>query len=267
MPIQLSSKHNQTPPPLWVGDLSGAIQRDEMFMVFQPKFCKNEIVGYEALCRWQHPAFGFISPINFIDVAEKTGFILEIGKLAIDRSLMLVKSCANKGQLVSIAVNVSAIQLRKDNFAEFVNYIESKVVEYSTTNDSLIIEVTESQQIDRPDIIDALNELRLRGFKISLDDFGTGYSAFSIFNQINLSQLKIDKSFVQSIGTKKGNIIIESIVKLGYRLGMDVVCEGVETKEQYDFLTAMFPMIVIQGYYLSKPISVADIMKNLGEPH
>ncbi len=243
----------------WKKDLNSAIKNDEMYMMYQPKYRQGQIVGYEALCRWEHPIFGMIPPDLFIEEAEETGFILDVGRFAVTNACQLV-SCLKELDIdISVAVNVSPLQLRGANGLDLINYVHGQADALGIDYRSIILEITEGQEIDRPDVLAALKEAKAAGFRLSLDDFGTGYSAYSVFNKLDLDQLKIDRCFVDAIGSTKGDAIIESIIKLAQRLGMEVVAEGVETRAQADFLNAHGP-VVLQGYFLSPPVKSEKIL-------
>lgn len=246
----------------WKRDLNRAIERDQLYMMYQPKFKGTEIVGYEALCRWEHPLYGLIPPNLFIPESEETGYILDIGRFAVQSACELISHMMEVGITVSIAVNVSPLQLRGGNGSDFIKFVKATTHELEVARNKLIIEVTEGHEIDRDDVLSTLNDIKSHGFSLSLDDFGTGYSAYSVFNKLNIDQLKVDRCFVDSIGTAKGDIIIESIIRLGWDLGMEVVIEGVETQVQNEFLS-QYPNLIIQGYYLSPPLRLESILKSL----
>lgn len=243
----------------WKKDLNSAIKNDEMFMMYQPKYQGNRIVGYEALCRWEHPILGLIPPNLFIDEAEETGFILDVGRFAVTNACQLVAFLGELSINVAVAVNVSPLQLRGANGADLIAFVKDQAEHLGIDYKSIIIEITEGREIDRPDVLSALKEAKECGFRLSLDDFGTGYSAYSVFNKLDIDQLKIDRCFVDAIGTARGDVIIESIIRLAQNLGMEVVAEGVETREQCDFLNNLGP-IVLQGYYLSPPIKTEKVL-------
>ena len=243
----------------WKKDLNSAIKNDEMYMMYQPKFMGGLIIGYEALCRWEHPIFGMIPPDLFIEEAEETGFILDVGRFAVTNACQLVSFLKELEISVSVAVNVSPLQLRGANGSDLINYVKVQADTLNIDHRSIILEITEGREIDRTDVLNALKEAKVAGFRLSLDDFGTGYSAYSVFNKLDIDQLKIDRCFVNAIGNERGNIIIESIIKLAQKLGMEVVAEGVETKDQCEFLSCYEP-IVLQGYFLSPPVKSEKVL-------
>lgn len=234
--------------------LRTSIEKKEIFMVFQPKISiKGEKVnGFEALVRWVSQELGFVSPAEFIPIAENTGFIVELGKYIIEESFKkcreLYESSDNK---FHIAINISDIQLREEGFIDFVSALLNK---YNIPPEYIEFEITEGvimQSVSRN--IELLLNLKKLGVSIALDDFGTGYSSLSYLKRLPIDVLKIDKSFVDGIGVdEKSEYIAESIIKLSHSLDLKVVAEGVETKEQLGYLDKM-KCDIAQGYYFSKP--------------
>ena len=234
--------------------LRTAIEKEEIFMVFQPKISiKGEKVnGFEALVRWISQDLGFVSPAEFIPIAENTGFIVELGKYIVEESF---KKCRElyetSDHKFHIAINISDIQLREEGFIEFVSDLLNK---YNVPPEYIEFEITEGvimQSVSRN--IELLLNLKKLGVSIALDDFGTGYSSLSYLKRLPIDVLKIDKSFVDGIGVdEKSEYIAESIIKLSHSLDLKVVAEGVETKEQLGYLDKM-KCDIVQGYYFSKP--------------
>ena len=231
-----------------------AIEKEEIFMVFQPKISiKGEKVnGFEALVRWVSQELGFVSPAEFIPIAENTGFIVELGKYIVEESF---KKCRElyetSDHKFHIAINISDIQLREEGFIEFISDLLNK---YNVPPEYIEFEITEGvimQSVSRN--IEILLNLKNLGVSIALDDFGTGYSSLSYLKRLPIDVLKIDKSFVDGIGVdEKSEYIAESIIKLSHSLDLKVVAEGVETKEQLGYLDKM-KCDIAQGYYFSKP--------------
>lgn len=243
--------------------LRTAIERDEIFMVFQPKISiKGEkINGFEALVRWINSDLGFVSPAEFIPIAENTGLIVDIGKFIIEESF---KKCKELYEISTakfhIAINISDIQLREDGF---IDYIAELLQKYEIPPEYIEFEITEGvimQSVAKN--IELLLGLKRLGVSIALDDFGTGYSSLSYLKRLPIDVLKIDKSFVDGIGVdEKSEYIAESIIKLSHSLDLKVVAEGVETREQLGYLDKM-KCDVAQGYYFSKPEKF-DAIKNM----
>lgn len=243
--------------------LRTAIERNEIFMVFQPKISiKGEkINGFEALVRWINSDLGFVSPAEFIPIAENTGLIVDIGKYIIEESF---KKCKDLYEISTskfhIAINISDIQLREDGFIDFISELLQK---YEIPPEYIEFEITEGvimQSVAKN--IELLLGLKRLGVSIALDDFGTGYSSLSYLKRLPIDVLKIDKSFVDGIGVdEKSEYIAESIIKLSHSLDLKVVAEGVETREQLGYLDKM-KCDVAQGYYFSKPEKF-DAIKNM----
>ena len=234
--------------------LRTAIENNEIFMVFQPKISiKGENVnGFEALVRWVNSELGFISPVEFIPIAEKSGLIIDLGKYIIEESFRKCSElCCSTKSNFHTAINISDIQLRDEGFISFVSEmlekynIPPKYIEFEITEGVIMQSVVKN--------IELLIELKRLGVSIALDDFGTGYSSLSYLKRLPIDVLKIDKSFVDGIGVdEKSEYIAESIIKLSHSLNLKVVAEGVETKEQLGYLNKM-KCDIAQGYYFSKP--------------
>ena len=234
--------------------LRTAIENNEIFMVFQPKISiKDEKVnGFEALVRWVNDELGFISPAEFIPIAESSGLIIDLGKYIIEESFKKCKElyCSTKSKF-HIAINISDIQLREEGFISFISEMLEK---YNIPPEFIEFEITEGVIMKSVvKNIELLIGLKRLGVSIALDDFGTGYSSLSYLKRLPIDVLKIDKSFVDGIGVdEKSEYIAESIIKLSHSLNLKVVAEGVETKEQLGYLDKM-KCDVAQGYYFSKP--------------
>lgn len=234
--------------------LRTAIENKEIFMVFQPKILiKGEKVnGFEALVRWVNDELGFISPAEFIPIAEKSGLIIDLGKYIIEESFKKCRElCCSTKSKFHIAINISDIQLREEGFISFVSEMLEK---YNIPPEFIEFEITEGVIMKAiVKNIELLIELKRLGVSIALDDFGTGYSSLSYLKRLPIDVLKIDKSFIDGIGVdEKSEYIAESIIKLSHSLNLKVVAEGVETKEQLGYLDKM-KCDAAQGYYFSKP--------------
>ncbi len=237
-------------------DLRRALTRDEFELHYQPIISlKNwRIMGFEALLRWRHPQQGFISPLKFIPVAEETGIISSIGEWALRQACQQLRVWQDhfpSDPPLCMSVNLSGRQFTQPGLIKMINQI---LTETGIQASSLKIEITESAIIENIDSATAiLKQLRALGIKISLDDFGTGYSSLSYLHRFPIDTLKIDRSFVTRMNLPKNSEIIRTIVTLASNLGMDVIAEGVETREQVIQLTGM-NCEYVQGYLLSKPI-------------
>lgn len=247
-------------------DLRKAVDNQEFFLQYMPRVDAQtaEILGAEALIRWNHPDWGLVSPAEFIPLAEETGLIVPIGEWVLREACEQNKRWQNMGlPPVTVSVNFSVQQLFKHNILQIIDAI---VLESGLAPDYLEIEITENSFIsNEKEVTELLLELKKRRIKVSLDDFGTGYSSLYMLKRLALDTVKIDKSFVEEILTDQVNrSIIECILNLAKALNMNVVAEGVETAEQYAYLKAQ-NCNEIQGYYFSKPIDAeafAHLLKN-----
>ena len=244
-------------------DLRKAIKNNELVLHYQPQVCmkSKKIVGAEALIRWNHPTLGLIYPNKFIELAEETGLITEIGEWVIEEACIQNKKWQESGfPLFQIAVNLSTQQFLKLNLVDFVKKI---LVKTQLDPKYLVLEITESMAMDYNYSIKVLQELKKLGVCISIDDFGTGYSSLNYLKKFPLNYLKIDQSFVRDISLDKSNInIIKAIITLAHNLNLKVIAEGVETKEHLDVLQK-YNCDEIQGYLFSKPLSAKQFEQNL----
>lgn len=244
-------------------DLRESVRRNEFLLHYQAQADEEgHIVGAEALVRWQHPVRGLVSPAEFIPIAESTGLILPIGQWVLETACQQLQSWSGQAvfENLTLAVNVSARQfLRPD----YVSQVEAVLDRYQIPPGRLKLELTESLLAhDVDDIIAKMTALQLRGVSFSLDDFGTGYSSLSYLKRLPLSQLKIDQSFVRDVLVDPNDAsIARTIVALGKSMGLDVIAEGVETREQRAFLAAN-GCHLYQGYLFGKPAS-ADEFENM----
>ncbi len=238
-------------------DLRLAIEQNQFELHYQVQMAHGEIVGTEALVRWRHPQRGMVPPVEFIPLAEETGMILSLGAWVLETACKQLTQWSTRPHLsgLSIAVNVSARQFRQVDFVEQVR----KTLEQTGANPRrLKLELTESLLVeDVEDIIEKMNELKQLGVSFSLDDFGTGYSSLYYLKHLPIEQMKIDQSFVRDILEDPNDAAIaRTIVALAQSLGIGVIAEGVETKEQLNFLAGL-ECHSYQGYYFSKPLPVS----------
>lgn len=246
--------------------LRSAMDKNELVLYYQPKVDINtmQIIGMEALIRWNSKELGFVSPVNFIPLAEETDLILPIGEWVLKTACKqaLAWKEAGYGELL-MSVNVSARQFKRNDFIETIQTI---LDETGLKASQLELEVTESIIMNETDLTgQVMHTLRAMGIKISIDDFGTGYSSLSYLRQLPIDTLKIDKSFIDDIAKSTGKSpIVETIITLARNLGLSVVAEGVESLEQVIYLTEQ-GCNQIQGYYFSKPESAEVIEKKLIE--
>jgi diguanylate cyclase (GGDEF)-like protein/PAS domain S-box-containing protein len=242
--------------------LRRALDRGEFELHYQPKVDLNsgKITGAEALIRWQHPTRGLLSPAQFIPVAEDSGLIVPIGKWCLREACQQARKWAEMGFHVrTIAVNISTVQLRDDDFLEDVfdalekTGLDAKFLE---------LELTESVLMKRAEsAAEVLQKLKAKGVQIALDDFGTGYSSLSYLRKFPIDVLKIDQSFIRQIMSgPAGTSIVSAVISLGHSLGIRVVAEGVESREELSFLRAQ-RCDEAQGYYFGRPVPADQFIR------
>lgn len=241
-------------------DMRQALIDNEYVLYYQPKIdlLNSKIVSAEALIRWNNPNKGFIAPNVFIPLAEENGFIKDLGIWIVDEALNQYLKWKEKGIDISISINISAKQFLDKNFVpRFIKKIESKGI----NPNKIDLEITEYMFMEQSkEANNNLNKLHDFGVTISLDDFGTGYSSLSYLKKFPIDYLKIDKAFLDDYDSVDGAIFLETIVKMGQMLKMKVIAEGVETKEQVEYLKSI-SCDLYQGYYFSKPLSSKDFEK------
>lgn len=242
--------------------LRKGIIEDEFLVHYQPQFdSKTKMLrGFEALVRWNNPEFGFLSPMEFIPVAEETGLIGTIGEFVLNNACNFIKKINDKYKTnLIIAVNISPIQLKQVNFYDIVtNTIDkSGIIPHN-----LELEVTENVFIDNFDFaLKILRDLKKYGVRIALDDFGTGYSSLSYLKKLPIDLLKIDKCFIDEIcEANSKNDFTDVMISLVHKLNIEALAEGVENKFQYEYLVNA-DIDSIQGFYLGKPLSEEDTEK------
>jgi len=240
-------------------DLRRALKREEFFLQYQPQIDvqTGQIVGVEALIRWQHPERGLVPPFNFILLAEKCGLIVPIGEWVIRTACVQNLAWQKQGlPPLLTAVNISAQQFQQKHFKESLVQI---LADTGLAPHLLELEITESAIMENADsMLESLHSLKKLGVQLSIDDFGTGYSSLSYLKHFPIDKLKIDRSFVQDITEdSKDNAIIKTIINLGHNLKLKVIAEGVETAEQLDTLRKLL-CDEIQGYYFSRPLNPQD---------
>ncbi|MDW6003595.1 EAL domain-containing protein [Vibrio mangrovi] len=234
--------------------LRHALENHELTLHYQPQYCLHgqRIIGVEALLRWQHPEFGVISPVRFIQLAEATGLIVPIGDWVLQAACQQNKAWQDAGMTgLCIAVNVSARQFHEKDLPERVamalkvSGLEARYLE---------LEITESVVMQNPQqAVEIMKKINHMGVRLSIDDFGTGYSSLSALKDFPVSRLKIDRSFVTDLpDNPEGCSITQAVIALGHSLGLKVIAEGVEDERQLAFLR-QHRCDEIQGYYLCRP--------------
>ncbi|WP_424767165.1 EAL domain-containing protein [Paenibacillus sp. sgz302251] len=241
------------------GDLRKAIERDELLLHYQPQIrtADKSMIGIEALVRWNHPEKGLLSPGVFIPIAEKTGLIYDLGAWVLRKACSQMRHWHNAGgPLIPISVNLSSQQFHQPHLAE---YIKTILDETGLEPHYLELEITESMMMDPGISTSILNQLHEYGIRISLDDFGTGFSSLSYLKLFPIHKVKIARSFIRDI-TENNNdsAIVTAIISIAEHLNMEVIAEGIETKDQLEILTDK-DCGKIQGYYFSKPLSANDV--------
>ncbi len=236
-------------------ELRHALERSEMFLTFQPQvdLKTKKISGAEALIRWQSNMLGFVTPDEFIPLAEETGLIVSIGEWVLKNACeAAVKWQEENLESLRVAVNVSPRQFMEENFSQIVQTV---LIETGLDPAKLELEITENLLVENAQqIVDIINELKDMGVSIALDDFGTGYSSLSYLKKFSFDILKIDRSFVIDItNNEEDALLCKAIVALAQALKMEIVGEGVETEEQLKILD-LLGVDLIQGYYYSKPL-------------
>lgn len=236
-------------------ELREAIDKNELQLYFQPQISAidMEFKGAEVLLRWKNDKFGFVSPAEFIPLAEETLLIIPIGKWILKEACLKTKAWIDRGRKpLTVCVNVSIIQLNQEDFLQSVKEILN---ETKLPPEYLEIEITESVLIKNLKVnLQILKEIKRLGIKIALDDFGTGYSSLSYLRILPIDKLKLDKSFIDKIDVDNNDqSILDGIVQLAHKLELNVIAEGVETEGQFNVLKKI-KCDQIQGYYFSKPI-------------
>jgi diguanylate cyclase (GGDEF)-like protein len=237
------------------GLIRAAIGSDQFFMHYQPKVdvSSGKIVGAEALIRWKHPTKGFISPAQFIPLAENTGLIIPIGKWVIDTVCAQQSTWRAQGiPIVPVAINISAMQFKA---SDIFKDVQAALVAHELSPGHIELELTETLVMQDPSAAEeTMRSLRDAGFHLSLDDFGTGYSSLAYLKRFPFSSVKIDRAFVTDITTNTCDAAIaRAIICIGHSLQLKVVAEGVETAEQVQLLRES-GCDQIQGFYFSRPV-------------
>ena len=241
-------------------DLRNALARDQLFLDYQPicKVSTGQTVGLEALLRWRHPSRGLVPPVVFIRIAEETGLIREIGRWVLREACGQMRRWRDRhpGLDLYLNVNSSGQELKGSGF---VNAVQEILSETGLDPGCLQLEVTESIFLQQPDLIgEILDAIRAIGVRVALDDFGTGYSSLGYLDRYRVDTIKIDRSFVSGMSTRRAAVtIVETIVRLGHAMGLGVVAEGVEDEAQLAALRGV-GCTAVQGYLLGWPRSAQD---------
>ena len=241
-------------------DIRAALGRGDFKLYYQPQALMNgEITGFEALVRWQHPERGIVSPAAFIPVAEESGVIVELGEWVLRDAC---REAASWPRPLHVAVNLSPVQFKH---GELDRLVHSVLLETGLAPNRLILEITENALIsDFSGCLAILRRLKALGVRIAMDDFGTGYSSLSYLQSFPFDKIKIDRTFVSNLNQNPQSVaIIRGIIALGHGLDLPIVAEGVETKEQLDFL-ARETCDEMQGYLIGKPLPIENYAGTVG---
>jgi EAL domain-containing protein (putative c-di-GMP-specific phosphodiesterase class I) len=242
-----------------MGALRQAIKEEQLFLVYQPQanLATGVIHGVEALVRWQHAVYGVVSPDRFIPLAEQMGLITPLTHWALETAIRQCKVWREAGQDLVVSVNLSMWDLRDVTLPErIVRLLET----YDVPASSLRVEMTESAIMnDKAQAMEILHRISEQGVSISIDDFGTGYSSLAYLKDLPVDELKIDRSFISNmVNDAAGAMIVEATIALAHGLGLRVIAEGVEDLKTWNLL-ADLGCDSMQGYYLSRPLSVQDL--------
>ncbi|MED3553186.1 EAL domain-containing protein [Cytobacillus praedii] len=240
-----------------------AMKNDDLFLVYQPKVNAgtHKIVGLEALIRWNHTEHGFLSPGVFIPILEQSHRISDVTNWVINKVCNQIKVWEEQNlPTYQIAINIPGEYVTSPRL---LRTLKKELNRYSVNPSLVELEITETTVMESAESsMRAINTFREAGFSVALDDFGTGISSLSNLRQMPISTLKIDKSFVDEVPqSEKDSSILEAIIALGHSLNLNIVIEGVETKNQVDFLTSTSSLLSLQGYYFAKPMEPDEVME------
>jgi EAL domain-containing protein (putative c-di-GMP-specific phosphodiesterase class I)/FixJ family two-component response regulator len=265
-PYEAPAVQQESPPGIQDDELRRAIVHDEFVLHYQPQIdlARGNVVGVEALARWQHPERGLIFPGDFIAHLEAVGLMDQFGWIVIDKGLSEVGQFADIcGAVPMLSLNVSVLSLRNLKFPDIFMALVKK---HGASAANLTIEITESGLIQElPETLDVLTRLRMKEVQLSIDDFGTGFAMLQQLRNIPATELKIDKSFVQQVqNSERDRVMVQKSIEIGHDLGMTVIGEGAETQEQFEFLRANH-CDTVQGYFFSRPLPVPKLLDWLKE--
>lgn len=248
-----------------LSDIQTALDEEQFEIWFQPQldFAKGKIIGAEALIRWNHPTKGMISPAVFIPLLEKSDCIGRVDRFVVEKVCAYINKWRGVfgGNSIPVSVNLSRMDIYRTDLCERLIGI---LGEYNVPTEAVHLEITESAYMDNAGMfLNTLSGLRKAGFKVEMDDFGSGYSSLNSLKDIDIDKLKLDMKFLSdSDNSRKGKIIISAVISMAEKLGLPVIAEGVETKEQAEMLSD-FGCDQMQGYYFSRPIPAEEYEKLL----
>src|SRR5438874_859036 len=260
----LSSSSDSLPHPMrrlsLREDLAQALERGELTIHYQPilDLASSEVVAVEALARWERPS-GMVGPTEFIPIAEETGLIVPIGRWVLETACREIRSldAAQPGRELRGSVNVSAVQLEREDFA---NEVSTVLHETGLAPGRLILELTESLLLERSEpTLASMRRIRQLGVRLAIDDFGTGYSSLSYLPELPVDMLKIDRSFVVGLDSGRESLaVVRSIIRLAATLGLVTLAEGIERPEQAARLRTIGAELG-QGYYFARPLTTPQL--------
>ncbi|MBB1325601.1 MULTISPECIES: EAL domain-containing protein [unclassified Pseudoalteromonas] len=243
-------------------DLRKAILNNELSLYLQSQFDRNQTLkGAEVLLRWEHPQKGFISPGEFISIAEESDIIYDLDCWVTSNALEILTQLGKTHPELNLSINISG---RHFHEARFLNFISQQIKQHNINPQQLTIEIIEGTLLNHMEAaIEAVHFLKKLGIRVSIDDFGTGYSSLTYLKQLPIQELKIDRSFVLEAPTDNNDkLIIDMIVSLGRLFELEIVAEGVENQSHFDLLQE-YPEVILQGYYLHRPEPASDWLKKL----
>ncbi len=248
---------------LLIQTMKEGIKDNEFYLLFQPKVdLEGNIKGLEALLRWNHKKIGFVSPGEFIPIAEEEGHIIPLGNFVMEETIKTIKLLGDKGyKNIKVSANLSARQLENPSLIPDLAHMLDK---YMIEEKNFELELTESAIMENPsNSIEILEGIKRMGIKISVDDFGIAFSSLSYLQKIPLDTLKVDRFFIKDVvNPKEESPITKAIIDLGHTLGLEVIVEGIETKEQLEFIRNN-GCNLYQGFYFSKAIAIDEVLKLL----
>ncbi|MCR4720900.1 MAG: EAL domain-containing protein [Lachnospiraceae bacterium] len=252
-----------------VNEMNTALDEGQFIIFIQPQFnyTTNRLHGAEALVRWKHPAKGIIMPGKFVPIFEKNGFITHLDQFVWEEVCKLQRRWLDEGrEVVPVSVNVSRTDIAS---LRLVDHFVKLVGKYDLPTNLLRIEITESAYMDNPSqMIETVSRLRESGFSVEMDDFGSGYSSLNTLKDVTVDMLKLDMKFIEGgKNAERGGSILSSVIRMSNRLNLAVLAEGVETKEQAEYLKSI-GCIYMQGYYFARPMPISEFEKILtGREH
>jgi len=259
-PASQTAAHKTRDVLLEDDELTRAMTQDEFVLHYQPQIeiASGEVVGAEALVRWQHPVHGLIYPDSFIARCEGLNLIGQLGSLVAARALSEIAGLSGaRGKPLVLSINISAFNLLDLTFPDTLFDLARK---HHKKPEEVVLEITETGIIrELTQTLDVLTRLRMKGFQISIDDFGTGYAMMQQLQNIPATEIKIDRSFVMNMNNRSDRVMVLKTIEIGHELGLNVVAEGVETAKHLEVLRA-HGCDIAQGYFFSKPLPPADFV-------